>query len=238
VNAAVTTEPLEDETPAEFAEFDEYARTYQEMLVKSISASGSPPEYFSEYKAKYLRRLLGKAFDAPLLDFGCGIGNLITFLADAFPVVHGYDPSVESVKLAKKRAPAATFFHKAADVPRGHYGAAVLANVLHHVPVAERPSVMRTVVSTLAPGGRVVIFEHNRLNPVTRHAVEICPFDKDAILLYPREVKRLLVDAELAGVTLEYIVFFPGVLRTLRPLEPKLGWLPLGAQVCAWGTKA
>jgi 2-polyprenyl-3-methyl-5-hydroxy-6-metoxy-1,4-benzoquinol methylase len=224
--------------PQHQAEFDQYAGSYEAMHARSVSASGESPEYFALYKQKVLARLLGPGFARPVLDFGCGIGNLTTHIAQSFPVVHGYDPSAACVKLAQTRAPNATFFDDPAALPKNHYGAAVLANVLHHVPPAERPALMKTVASTLAPGGRLFVFEHNPLNPVTRHAVAICPFDENAVLLYPGEVKRLLKGAELSSVALDYIVFFPHALAAARPLEPGLKWLPLGAQVCAWGYRA
>jgi hypothetical protein len=89
----------------------------------------------------------------------------------------------------------------------------------------------------VARGGRVIVFEHNALNPITRRAVSACPFDDGASLLYPWEVRRLLRGAGLSAVALDFIVFFPRILRAARRLEPFLSWLPLGAQVCAWGTK-
>jgi 2-polyprenyl-3-methyl-5-hydroxy-6-metoxy-1,4-benzoquinol methylase len=223
--------------PQQQAEFDRYAGTYDSLHAKSVSASGESPEYFALYKQSVLERILGPGFERPILDFGCGIGNLTNHIVKSFPIVHGYDPSAECVKLAQTRAPGATFFHDTNALPKNHYGATILANVLHHVPPAERPALMKTVASTLAPGGRLVIFEHNPLNLVTRHAVAICPFDENAVLLYPGEVKRLLRGAELSKVALEYIVFFPHSLAFARPMEPGLTWLPLGAQVCAWGVR-
>ena len=221
--------------PQQQAEFDQYAGSYESMHAQSVSASGESPEYFAIYKQKVLERMLGAGFERPVLDFGCGIGNLTMHIAKSFLNVHGYDPSAASAKLAQTRAPSAKFYDDPDALPKGHYGAAILANVLHHVPPAERPALMKTVASTLAPGGRLVIFEHNPLNPVTRHAVAICPFDDGVELLYPGEVKRLLRGAELTRVSLDYIVFFPHALAMARPMEPGLKWLPLGAQVCAWG---
>ena len=221
--------------PQQQAEFDQYAGSYESMHAQSVSASGESPEYFAIYKQKVLERMLGTDFAQPVLDFGCGIGNLTTHLVKSFKTVHGYDPSAECVKLAEKRSPGAKFYDDPEALPQGHYGAAVLANVLHHVPPPNRPGLMKTIASVLAPGGRLVIFEHNPLNPVTRHAVAICPFDENAVLLYPTEVKRLLRGAELTKISLDYIVFFPHALAAARPIEPGLKWLPLGAQVCAWG---
>jgi len=49
-------------------------------------------------------------------------------------------------------------------------------------------------------------------------------------LLWPREARRLTRDAGFGPVRTEYVVFFPRALAALRPLEPKLSWLGLGAQ--------
>ena len=223
--------------PQSHAEFDRYARSYEELHSASVGASGESPEYFHEYKVACLRRLLGAAFDRPLLDFGCGIANLTRLFVRSFRDVHGYDPSTESIVLARERAKEATFFDDESALPRGHYGAIVLSGVLHHVPPFQRKKLLSTVLDLLAPGGRVVIFEHNPLNPLTRRAVADCPFDDNAVLLYPWEVNRLLRAAGLRDVEREYIVFFPHLLASLRPLEPRLAWLPIGAQVCAWGFK-
>src|SRR5580693_2805971 len=88
--------------PQHQAEFDRYAGSYEAMHATSIAASGESTEYFAVYKQKVLERLLGEGFDRPVLDFGCGIGNLTHLLAESFPTVHGYDPSSESAHLAEK----------------------------------------------------------------------------------------------------------------------------------------
>src|SRR5580704_15022578 len=119
--------------PSHQAEFDRYATSYDAMHAESISASGEGTEYFAIYKQKVLERRLGHGFDRPVLDFGCGIGNLTRLLVDSFPTVHGYDPSSQCVKLARERTPRAAFFEDTEDLPKSHYGAIVLANVLHHV---------------------------------------------------------------------------------------------------------
>jgi 2-polyprenyl-3-methyl-5-hydroxy-6-metoxy-1,4-benzoquinol methylase len=223
--------------PQQTAEFDRHARGYDDMHRASIQASGEDPQYFAVYKQRCLERLLGKDLGRPILDFGCGIGNLTSLLVESFAEVDGFDPSAESVKVAADRAPRARFYHSMESIPRDKYGAVVVANVLHHVPPAERPELLGKLHELLAPGGRVVVFEHNPLNPVTRRAVAACPFDDNAELLWPWEVKGLLRGAGLVEVDLDYIVFFPRLLAAMRGLEPKMGWLPIGAQVCSWGTK-
>ncbi|MDQ2643522.1 MAG: class I SAM-dependent methyltransferase [Myxococcota bacterium] len=217
--------------------FDGYAKEYSTMHDASVEASGESAEYFARHKVECLARL-GIGPETALLDYGCGIGNLTCQLSPRYADVHGFDPSLESLKIARERAPQAKFTNDPAELPDARFGAAVLAGVLHHVPPAERPALLATVAQKLAPGGRLVVFEHNPYNPLTRRAVAACPFDDDAILLFPREVKRLLAATGLTGIRQDFVVFFPRQLAALRPLEPHLGWLFLGAQTMTTATRS
>ena len=217
--------------PQNQAEFDAVAGDYDRLHRENIKLSGEDPEYFARYKLDVLRRILGDGFAEPVLDFGCGIGNLTKFLVEAFPRVHGYDPSSESVKMAKERAPAAEFTFDEDGIPASTFGAIVIANVLHHGPPADREALLARVATKLAPGGKLVVFEHNPWNPLTRKVVAECAFDADAVLLPPTEIQSRLKTAGLTKVTTKYIVFFPRALARLRGLERRLAWLPMGAQV-------
>lgn len=216
--------------------FDEYAESYEALHAKNVALSGEETGYFAQYKVDCLLRA-GVDPAAPLLDFGCGIGNVTEKLLGSFSNVHGFEPSQLSAERARERAPAAHIHHDFSTVPAGAFSAVVLSCVLHHVPVADRASVMQQAMLALAPGGRLFIFEHNPWNPLTRRAVATCAFDDDAILLWPGEQRRLLRDAGFEQVNLDYIVFFPAALSFLRPLEPRLNWLFAGAQTMAWGRK-
>jgi 2-polyprenyl-3-methyl-5-hydroxy-6-metoxy-1,4-benzoquinol methylase len=216
--------------------FDGVAASYDALYERSLAASGEPKEYFASYKLACLRRL-GVARDEPVLDWGCGIGNVLGPLTAEYREVHGYDPSSESLRLAREHIPRATLHARPGDVPESHFGAAILSGVLHHVAEDEHRALIETVREKLRPGGRIVVFEHNPLNPVTRRAVAACEFDDDAVLLWPWQARRLLRRSGLRDVKLDYIVFFPRPLARLRPLEPRLGWLPFGAQVMVVGTR-
>jgi SAM-dependent methyltransferase len=218
------------------SEFDNYAADYEAMHAASVAASGESTVYFADYKVVCLQRLGIRESD-PILDYGCGIGNLTERLFPAFNNVHGYDPSQKSLEIAARRAPLAALHGDTARVPDNYFACAVLSGVLHHVPPAERLELMQTVLEKLAPGGRVFIFEHNPLNPLTRRAVAACPFDHDAKLLWPWDAKRLTQRAGFSPVQLEYVMFFPRILAALRPLEPRLSWLALGAQSLTIGEK-
>lgn len=224
-----------EETQAR-AEFDAHVGSYESDHRSSVQASGEDPAYFHDYKLACLER---KGVDkrGPLLDFGCGIGNLTERFVKEYREVHGYDPSAKSIELAKARAPGAQLHSDVSQLPKEHFETAVMSGVLHHVQPSDRVDLLRTVRGLLRPGGRLVVFEHNPLNPVTRRAVAACAFDDDAILLWPWEAKGVLADAGFADVTLEYIVFFPRPLAFLRPLEPRLSRVMLGAQQMLVATK-
>lgn len=218
------------------AKFDAYADEYERLHAQSVGITGEETGYFARYKVDCLVRA-GVEPGQRILDFGCGIGNSLVHLVEQFTDVHGYEPSKASAAKAKERAPAATVYADLSAVPGGSFKAAVLSCVLHHVPPAERADVMRQTMQALEPGGRLFIFEHNPLNPLTRRAVAACPFDDDAILLWPRELRHLMREAGFVDVNLDYIVFFPRPLSFMRPLEPRLSWLPAGAQTATVGSK-
>lgn len=218
------------------AKFDAYADDYERLHAANVAITGEETDYFARYKVDCLSRA-GVAASERILDFGCGIGNVTAPLCERFSDVHGFEPSRVSADRAQQRAPAAKIYSDWPAVPQAQFSVAVLSCVLHHVPLAQRADVLAQVMQALVPGGRLFVFEHNPLNPLTRRAVNSCPFDDDAILLWPWEQRRLLREAGFDDVSLDYIVFFPRPLAFLRPLEPKLSWLAAGAQTMTYGTK-
>jgi len=201
----------------------------------SISASQEEPEYFHRYKAEWLASHFSRT--EPVLDFGAGVGSLTRELTPRFDEVHGYDPSSESLELARERAPSAHLVHDRSTLREGYYGVAILANVLHHVPVEERAELMDFVASRLRPGGSLVLWEHNPLNPLTRRAVRDCPFDEGVTLLWPREMRKLQRKAGMKKLRRDWVVFFPATLSKLRFMESRLRLCPLGAQCVVVGVR-
>jgi len=220
-------------------EFDRYADRYTDMHRASIRASGEEPSFFSRYKARYMASVLGTeraAQPMDVLDFGCGIGNSIPYLHEAFPQARlcGVDPSGESVQLAE-RAHSDMARFRTNENDRLPYDARSfdliqVACVFHHICPEQRRHWMQEIYRVLRPDGELFLFEHNILNPLTVRAVRDCPFDEDAILLPRNESLDLVRAAGFAKVSARYIVFFPASLAVLRQLEPWLGLIPLGAQ--------
>ncbi|HKS72151.1 MAG TPA: class I SAM-dependent methyltransferase, partial [Terriglobales bacterium] len=219
--------------------FDQFAGNYKSVLDQSIALSGEDSSYFAEYKALYLARIVGSSFSGKILDFGCGVGLLSGFLKKHLPAarLNGFDVSGESIARISPSLNASGAFTSEESQLAHDYDLIVTANVLHHVPPEHRSKTIADLAERLSPRGRLAIIEHNPANPLTRRAVDRCPFDEDAVLLPPGETKTLIRDAGLNIVRRDYIVFMPHALSWLRPLEPALAWVPLGAQYAVLGQK-
>lgn len=223
------------------AEFDKFADEYHALHADNIKLSGEDPEYFARYKIDDLRRrwdAAGRAEPESVLDFGTGIGNSIPHLAKAFSDARliGLDVSQSSLDLAERRfsgmAEYVRYDGSRAPFEDQSFDLIFSACVFHHIDAAEHRQIFAELRRLLRPGGLMVIFEHNPLNPATRHIVATCRFDENAVLIPAPRLKRSQLDAGFAKVQVAYTAFFPGQLRLLRPLEPMLGGCPLGAQYC------
>lgn len=209
--------------------FDRFAGSYEQILDAS---TGEGAAWFALLKARYLSALVPRGFGGKVLDFGCGVGLVSRALADELPAarLHGYDPSADSVARVPDSLRARGRFSSTLAELDDDYELVLLANVLHHIPPAGRGAALSEIAGRLAPGGRLVVFEHNRWNPATRFVVATCPLDEDAVLLPRRETRRRLGEAGLIVERSDYVTFFPRRLAALHALEARLSWLPLGAQ--------
>lgn len=223
------------------AEFDKYARDYLETHERNVRISGETPEYFARYKIDEVRRLwsqTGLPEPRAVLDFGAGVGNSLPHLADRFPDAHltALDVSTESLAVAMRRFPKIADFvcQAGPDIPLapGSFDLIFSSCVFHHIDAAEHIRTFEKLKRLLSPAGRMIIFEHNPLNPVTRHIVAGCEFDEDAVLIPAGVFKARQQAAGFAKVAVRYTGFFPGPLRRLRPLERFLTAVPIGAQYC------
>lgn len=219
--------------------FDKYSTRYRETLNKSISISGERSEYFAEYKARYISKSVPRDFSGKVLDFGCGVGLLSSFLRKYLPnsKIHGYDISRGSIEMIDNELASEGLFTCDNTRLDYDYNLIIVSNVLHHIQPVQRQQTIIELHKRLPPGGKLLLFEHNPLNPLTQWVVDHCEFDKDAILLSQKEASNYLVQSGLRLMRRDYIVFFPHWMSWLRPLEPLFRWCPIGAQYALVGER-
>src|SRR5437660_5276538 len=89
---------------SESTDFDRFSSDYRQILDRSVAVSGERAEYFAEYKARYIARVVGSNFNGKILDYGCGVGLLAGFLKKHLPgaAIHGYDLSRQSIDMVPK----------------------------------------------------------------------------------------------------------------------------------------
>jgi SAM-dependent methyltransferase len=226
------------------ASFDAYADDYDAALRQGISVSGEGKDYFAEGRVRWLARCvkrLGIRAGA-VMDYGCGTGSATPYFFECLNATSlvGLDVSRRSVELARAThgSGRATFQPCEEFLPRGDLDLVFCNGVFHHVPPAERPDVVRQIVEALRPGGIFAMWENNPYSPGARLVMSRIPFDRDAIMVWPGQARRLMRDAGLRVVRTDFLFIFPRLLKALRPVEPLLRGLPLGAQYQVLGMKA
>jgi 2-polyprenyl-3-methyl-5-hydroxy-6-metoxy-1,4-benzoquinol methylase len=218
-------------------DFDKFAHDYKAILDKSLIFGGEKGEYYSRYKAEYIARYVGTNFSGKILDYGCGIGLLSEVLLKHFPQasVDGYDVSAASIghvpDFLKKQG---SFTSDLSHLVAG-YDLIIMANVLHHVEIVDREKEIAKLKKLVNNKGRVIVFEHNPFNPLTRKLVRDSSLDKGVVLIPSSEILFYFKNAKFQNIQLNYIVFFPKSFSALRRAEPYLSWLPLGAQYSVIG---
>ncbi|RIK99089.1 MAG: class I SAM-dependent methyltransferase [Burkholderiales bacterium] len=229
-------------------EFDRFADEYEALHAGNIGASGEAPSYFAEYKAIDLRRLavehgsLPAGRHAVVLDFGGGVGNCTEFLLREFAgsLVVNVDVSQRSLRVSQARCPDASqvvFDGEALPLATSSVDCVLCACVFHHIDAGEHVAKLAELRRVMRPGALLMIYEHNPVNPLTRRAVNTCPFDANAHLIGARTMRARFRDAGFRDAKIRYRVFFPRFARALRPLERSLYWLPLGAQYLVYARR-
>lgn len=218
-------------------EFDRLSPNYKAILDHDVRIFGETAEYFADYKAEYVKKFLGDDFEGRLLDYGCGIGLVAKSLRSRFDLkqveIVGFDVSRESIRECKNNIHDAKFTYNLDEIEASHFDAVIMANVLHHIKPDSRLAFLKKASGLLKQGGCIFIFEHNPYNPITKLVVNLSVLDRDTSLIKLSEMIGLLSRVTLDIREKRYIVFFPRCLRRLRPFEPRLGRIPIGAQyVC------
>ena len=218
-------------------DFDRYARGYEDEVDRSVSFTGRNSAFYARRKAEILEEIVrrgpGSLQDLSLLDVGCGTGTTDQVLAPRVRELHGVDVSEEMLSKAQHNVPGAEFsWYDGAKLPFDDetFDVVVAICVLHHVPVAERFKVVSEMVRVVRSEGVVAVFEHNPYNPLTRHAVNTCEVDRDAVLLPPSETIELLKDSAEVEPEQRHYLFSPLGGAIGCSLDRHLRNWPIGGQ--------
>jgi len=222
-------------------DFDRYARSYEDEVDQSVSFTGRNSAFYARRKAEILEEIvrpgLGPLQGLSLLDVGCGTGTTDQVLAPRVRRLHGVDVSQDMLIRAQQNVPEAQFsWYDGEKLPfdDGTFDVVVAICVLHHVPMSQRFKVVSEMVRVSRHEGVVAVFEHNPYNPLTRHAVNTCELDRDAVLLPPRETIELLKESADVEPEYRHYLFSPLAGVTGRSLDRRLRKIPLGGQYAAW----
>lgn len=222
-------------------DFDRFASGYVDDVDRSVSFTGRNAAFYARRKVEILEEIVLRASrpldGLSLLDVGCGTGTTDHVLAPRVRSLHGVDVSAEMLAQARQNVPGAGFsWYDGATLPfdDGTFDVAVAICVFHHIPLSQRHRVASEMVRVTRPEGFVAVFEHNPYNPLTRHAVNTCELDRDAVLLPASETIELLRQAAHVEPEYRHYLFSPLGGRTGRSLDRHLRKIPLGGQYVGW----
>ncbi len=230
-------------TPDQHPEFDAFAENYDEALQQGLDLTGESKEYFAAQRVHCMKRQLDSvgAASESILDFGCGTGGSVSYLLEIFSptVLIGTDISDDSLSIARQNYSLSSCRFEILDQfqPKSDLDLAFCNGVFHHIPVAERQQCADKIFQSLRQGGYFCFWENNPWNPGTRWIMKRVPFDRDAIMLWPKETRSLLKASGFEIVKTSFLFFFPNLLKVLRPIEPLLASIPLGGQYLVFARK-
>ena len=160
--------------------FDEIAAEYDESL---------PAHVVEHYLSKRVAFVLENCARGRGLDVGCGTGVLAARLAQAGYEMTGLDPSGGMLDVMRRRSPEVAAVEGSGDelpFPDGSFELVLTVAALHHI--ADPGAVRRTLVEMVrvaAPGGRVVVWDHNPRNPYWKLLMARVPQDTGEERLVP-----------------------------------------------------
>jgi len=109
---------------------------------------------------KYIDALVPDALDVPVLDVGCGVGQVVAALFQLGVTAHGVDVSHPNIEQARKHSDLCQIYDgKKLPFPDGEMGVVGAFNVLEHVEEPE--AFLKELVRVTKPGGKIVVSSPN-----------------------------------------------------------------------------
>jgi len=219
------------------SEFDALSKGYDGGIDSSLKKIlGKDQDFFTKQKSYLLDKTLVGRSNLKLLDFGCGTGEFLNEITRNEKIIEslGVDVSEGMINEGKKRygdqinimktEPSKLPFNEAS------FDVVTAICVFHHIPPLDWLININEIHRVLKKNGIFVLFEHNPLNPFTRIIVKNCPIDKNAVLLNPFSVSKLLERSNFSNAQVTHYMFFPPRFFRFWKFESILKRFPIGGQ--------
>jgi len=194
-------------------EFNLYSKSYQEEINNSIKYFGINHQYIIGYKMNKILDLVNKNFNSiKVLDIGCGMGLGHEIISNKIKKLYGVDSSSESIEIAKKRNKDVIYkYYDEVNLPfeDKNFDVIFTMNTMHHVQKNKWNIFINEICRVLKNNGLFIVIEHNPLNPITQWIVKTNPMDKNANLVWPTNLKKILTKKKFTKIELDYIFSFP-----------------------------
>ena len=217
------------------SEFDQHSDSYSEKIGGMIAPFGQGHDFFVRSKADILRPIFATIKEdtskLKVLDVGCGVGLVHSYIVDSLGELHGTDISSASLDVAGRANPHVRYL----PYERDSFDCAYAICVMHHVPVPQWHGFLREMRRVVRPGGAIVIIEHNPLNPATQWVVRTNAMDENAVLLTPWKLRNLMESVGCNSIWLRYVLFVPFAGKLARAIDRLLARVPLGTQYVVRG---
>ena len=176
-----STHERHSHTHTQGAHFDTIAHAYDDAIPAHVM------EHYHRRRLAVLRRWAPAG--GSVLDVGCGTGALLKRCEPYFSSVYGVDPSPGMLRvLAAPRPDVRLAAADGAALPfrDGFFDLVFCVAVLHHViePAAVKAT-LGEMIRVTAPGGHVVVWDHNPWNPYWPHLMKRVPQDHGDERLVP-----------------------------------------------------
>ena len=159
---------------------DEVAGIYEKTIPPHVA------EHYLQKRAAFIRKRLKPA--SHVVDVGCGTGLLARRLKEAGFKASGFDESFGMLKecLGVNRIACADGDSSRLPIRSGSVDAAICIATMHHV--VDKQAVKQTLlemVRIVKPGGWVLVWDHNPLNPYWPIFMKNLPQDQERTRLIP-----------------------------------------------------
>ena len=222
--------------------FDEKVDTYIKMLNNQAKFTGYHYEYFQKYRVDDLKneaeQHLSKCDKLKILDFGCGMGLVISFMSEIFKdaEIYGCDISEKSLEICKQTYSDKSNIHieKITNnkMPFNEkFDIIYISNVFRYIPRNMHAETLKILRASLAENGIIMMYELNTFNPLSLyyHISENILYKENIKSMSASYSKKLFMGADFKFVDLKYRFFIPKFLQPLIFTEKYCTKIPLGA---------